>query len=106
MSRHSREKGRRTELAIVRLLQDRGIAAEKVSRAGYGGPDLIMPVLGQNRAAEVKCRAEGFRELYGWIADRDVLIVKADHQEPLVVIRLSFAAEVVIAAECTDDRDK
>ena len=99
MARRSREKGRRTELAIVRLLQERGIAAEKVSRAGHDGPDLSIPVLGHNRAGEVKCRADGFRELYGWIADRDILIVKADRQEPLVVVRLSFAAEVAIAAE-------
>jgi hypothetical protein len=38
---------------------------------------------------EVKARAEGFRELYSWLGGRDVLIVKADRQEPLVVLRLS-----------------
>jgi hypothetical protein len=99
MSRHSREKGRRTELAIVRLLQDRGIAAEKVSRAGYNGPDLNIPLLGRDRDIEVKCRADGFRELYSWLCDRDVLILKADRKEPLLVVRLSFAGEVAIAAE-------
>jgi hypothetical protein len=40
------------------------------------GADLSVPVLGVDRAVEVKCRADGFRELYGWLEDRDVLIVK------------------------------
>jgi hypothetical protein len=42
----------------------------------------------------VKARAGGFRELYTWLEDRDVLIVTADRQEPLVVVRLSLAAEI------------
>jgi hypothetical protein len=42
MSRRSREKGRRTELAIARLLQDRGIAAERVLlERGSGRPFSI-----------------------------------------------------------------
>ena len=43
---------------------------------------------------EVKCRGQGFRELYSWLNGRDVLIVKADRQEPLVVLRLSLAAHI------------
>jgi hypothetical protein len=35
--RESREKGRRTELALVHLLQKLGFAAEKTSRTGYSG---------------------------------------------------------------------
>ena len=42
----------------------------------------------------MKARADGFRELYCWLKERDVLIVKADRQEPLVVVRLSLAAEI------------
>jgi hypothetical protein len=44
---------------------------------------------------EVKCRGEGFRKLYSWLSQRDVLIVKANRQEPLVVLHLSLAAEFV-----------
>jgi hypothetical protein len=36
-------------------------------------------------------RAAGFRQLYNWLDRRDVLIVKSDRQEPLVVVRLSLA---------------
>jgi hypothetical protein len=46
--RASRDKGNRTERAIVRLLQERGLAA------GFGG-DLSVPVLGVDHRVEVKC---------------------------------------------------
>ena len=57
-----------------------------------GGWDT--PVAGAQPVAEVKCRAAGFRQLYDWPNQRDVLIVKADHQEPLVVLRMSLAAGI------------
>jgi hypothetical protein len=55
--------------------------------------------LGKDMASEVKCRAHGFRELYGWLANRDVLIVKAERHEPLVVVRLGLAVEVALRAD-------
>ena len=42
----------------------------------------------------MKARADGFRELYSWLDGRDVLIVKADRREPLVIVRLPLAAEI------------
>ena len=50
--------------------------------------------MGRDLCVEVKARADGFRELYSWLDGRDVLIVKADRREPLVVVRLSLAAEI------------
>jgi hypothetical protein len=96
--RRSRDKGARTERAIVRLLQGLGVAATKISRAWCPGADLRVPILGIDRAVEVKCRANGFSQLYKWLDRRDVLIVKADRQEPLVVLRMSFAAEIAKGA--------
>jgi Holliday junction resolvase len=92
--RRSRDKGNRTERAIVRLLQAQGIAATKISGMYKPGADISMSLLGSDRAVEVKCRAAGFRQLYDWLHQRDVLIVKSDRQEPLVVVRLSLAAEI------------
>jgi Holliday junction resolvase len=46
--RRSRDKGSRTERAIVRALQDRGIAAEKINGLYVPGPDLSVPVLGRD----------------------------------------------------------
>jgi hypothetical protein len=85
---------KRAQAPGVKDFADQGIAAEKISGMYKPGADLSVPVLGVDRAVEVKCRADGFRELYGWLEDRDVLIVKADRREPLVVLRLSLAAEI------------
>jgi hypothetical protein len=86
----SRRKGVRVELAIAKL-----IGARKVSRAYQVGHDLELP-LGENRMLRIECkaRADGFRQLYDWLNDRDLLVLKANRQSPLVVLRLSLAAEI------------
>jgi Holliday junction resolvase len=66
--RASRQKGNRGERIVVRLLQEFGFAAERVPLSGaargrFGG-DVSVPLLGINRRVEVKCRADGFREIY------------------------------------------
>jgi hypothetical protein len=101
--RASRQKGNRTERTIVRLMQERGLAAERVPLSGaargrFGG-DVSVPVLGVDRRVEVKCRGDGFREFYKWLAGADFLIVRADRRELLVVAPLKFAVEVVTMAE-------
>ena len=99
MGRQSRDKGARTERAIVRLLQDRGFAAEKVSRMYQPGEDVSVPFDGKDLRVEVKCRRDGFKQLYKWLEQRDALILKADRREALLVVRLSFGAEVASKAE-------
>jgi Holliday junction resolvase len=94
--RRSRSKGARTERSIVNALQANGFAAVRVPLSGAVGGrfsgDIVLPLMGRDLCVEVKAR--GFRELYCWLNERDVLIVKADRQDPLVVVRLSLAAEV------------
>jgi Holliday junction resolvase len=99
----SRQKGDRTERAIVKVLQGHGFAAERVplsgSARGRFGGDVSVPLLGVDRRVEVKVRGDGFRKLYDWIEGNDVLIVRSDRNEPLVVVRTKFAAEIAAAAE-------
>jgi hypothetical protein len=101
--RSSRDKGNRAERALVRYFQARGFAAERVPLSGSAGGsylgDLTIPVLGRDLVVEVKVRATGFAQLYAWLIDRDVLIVRADRAEPLVILPLHLAAEIAIAAE-------
>ena len=83
--RRSRDKGARVERAIVHALKAAGFAAERVPLSGavggrYSG-DIVMPLMGRDLCLEAKARADGFRELYGWLDQRDVLIVKTDRQE-------------------------
>ena len=101
--RAARDKGNRTERALVKYLQERGFAAERVPLSGAAGGsyvgDITIPVMGVDRCAEVKVRSRGFRQLYDWLAGRDLLIVRADRSEPLVVIPLKLAAEIAAKAE-------
>jgi hypothetical protein len=51
--RRSRDKGNRTERAIVRVLQAHGLAATKISGMYKPGADISMPLLVTDRAVEV-----------------------------------------------------
>jgi Holliday junction resolvase len=99
MSIKSRRKGMKEERAVVHLLRERGLAAEKVSGMYKAGPDLSVPLLGIDRRVEVKCRGNGFRQVYAWLASADILIIRADRCEPLAVVPLKLAAEIAAAAE-------
>jgi hypothetical protein len=99
----SRDKGSRTERAIVRALQNRGLAAERVPLSGaargrFGG-DISVPALGRDLRGEAKCRGNGFARLYDWLEGADFLVLRADRRELLVVTWLELAAEIVAMAE-------
>jgi hypothetical protein len=65
--------------------------------------DITVPLLGRDLRVEVKVRGGGFAQLYAWLADRDLLIVRADRNEPLVVVPLRLATEIALAAERNKD---
>ena len=100
-ARH-RRKGNRAERAVA-FLRERGIAAERIPLScTVGGSfigDITIPLLGRDFVAEVKVPGNGFRRLYGWLTDRDLLIVRDDRREPLVIVPLKLAAEIAAAAE-------
>ena len=101
--RKSRDKGARTERGVVKLLQAGGWAAERVPLSGSCGGrfagDISLPFLGKDLCVEVKCRANGFIELYGWLNGKDMLIVKRDHSPPLVVMPLNLWSQIAMKAE-------
>jgi Holliday junction resolvase len=101
--RRSREKGNRAERAIVAFLQDSGFAAQRVPLSGSAGGkyvgDVTIPLLGRDMCAEVKVRAYGFGQLYAWLDGREILIVRQDRREPLVILPLRLAAEIAGHAE-------
>jgi Holliday junction resolvase len=101
--RASRQKGNRLERGIVRLLQDHGFGAERMPLSGSAGGsfvgDLTVPVIGRDLVVEAKARANGFRELYAWLENRDALVIKSDRKDALVVIPLRLAVEIAAAAE-------
>jgi hypothetical protein len=101
--RAPRRKGDRIERQLVRLLQDHAIAAERIPLSGsVGGSwrgDLNIPLLGRDLRAEVKARGTGFSQLYKWIAGFDLLIIRRDRSEPLVIAPMRLAVEIARAAE-------
>lgn len=100
--RKSRDKGKRAELEVVHAFLDAGISSERVPLSGAMGSyvgDVSAAILGRDRIFEVKCRATGFRQLYQWLAGHYGLVVRADREEPLAVVRLRDLAELAIAAD-------
>jgi hypothetical protein len=84
------------------LLQH-GLSAERVPLSGSAGGrfvgDLLLTLAGRDHIVEVKCRGNGFAQLYEWLDGRDILIVKADRRDPLVVLPLPLAAEIAAKAK-------
>ena len=91
--RAPRQKGDRLERAVVKQLQDVGLDAKRVplsgSAKGYPG-DVSVRLLGRELTLECKSRAD-FKTLYGWLENRDALILKANRKTPLLVVRLDDA---------------
>lgn len=81
---NSRRKGARIENEIVRMHAD-VCEAEKVSRTGYTGSDLLIA---GKFPAEVKARksGEGFVTLDKWLGENDLLFLRRDRSRPVVVM--------------------
>ena len=92
--RRSGDKSTCIERASACVVQGQGIAAPKIGGIYNPGTDISISFLGSDTTIEVKRRATGFAELHDGLNDRDVLIGKADRQEPLVVLRVTLAAEI------------
>lgn len=91
-----RRKGDRIEREIVALHLALGIHAERVPLSGASryqgnGADIDVYPNGKDEApfcCEVKARksGEGFRQLDTWLAENDVLFLRRDRAEPVVVL--------------------
>ena len=99
MSNRSRRKDARGELAITKLLQERGLIAPKVSAMYRPGEDISVSLLGLDRKLEVKIRGGGFAQLYRWLGQNFALVIRRDRDVPLIVLRLEDAAAIAAPAE-------
>ena len=94
--RRSRDKGNRIERELVERHKALGIHAERyplsgASRFRNSGHDIDIYVLGSEAAplvAEVKARASGggFTTLERGLGDYDLLVLRRDHTDPLVLL--------------------
>jgi len=87
MSKKSRSKGYRGERYFVQAFKESGLNAVRVPLSGateFVKGDLVV----EGMVAEVKIRHNGFRKLYKWLENRDLLCLKADGKEGLIVMPL------------------
>jgi len=101
-----KDKGSRFERECVNVLKANGIEAKRVplsgAAEGFKG-DIIfsqtVPDEGNGYEVpwrgECKHRADGFKQIYGWIVDNDCLFLKADRRETLVVLRLDKFVDLI-----------
>ena len=88
---HSRRKGANFERFIVNELRAAGIDALRVPLSGSMRgfkQDVIVRHPAGNLTIEAKARARGYSFIYQSIEGADLLALKADRQETLVVMRL------------------
>jgi len=89
--RKSRNKGARIEREFVNLLKEHGLDAERIPLSGACGGSFsgdIKIAADRDYLAEVKARknGQGFKVIENWLADNDMLFLKRDRQDPLVVL--------------------
>jgi len=96
--RRSRNKGARVEREIVALHQAMGVEAERVPLSGAAGGSYTGDVIVDKRfRAEVKARKNGagFALIERWLEGNDMLIVKSDRKEPLVVLPWNVYGQLI-----------
>jgi len=88
MGKKSRQKGYRLENELAGILREMGLNAERIPLSGAGGGSFSGDLIVNGKIAEVKGRKDGFKSLYSWLEGRDILFIRADRKEWLVILRL------------------
>ena len=92
MGKFSRDKGYRVENNLRKqILTHENMECIRVPLSGGASikGDLIFNNKGGEKwQAEVKARADGFKNIYKWLTDVEILILKADNKKALAVLDL------------------
>jgi len=115
----SRSKGARIEREMVNRLRESGIYAERVPLSGAAGGsfsgDVVIPIDADRMSAisdvrelraEVKGRSngEGFAQLEKWKGRNDLLFLKKDRSEPMVVMDWELFVHFLAKSEPNSDK--
>ena len=87
--KNPKAKGTRFEREVKKAFEEAGFSVVR-SAASLGKADLYVEGIGS-----VQCKARKRFSLYSLFGGADVLVVKADRKEPLVVIPLSAFLGVI-----------
>jgi hypothetical protein len=96
----SKHKGNGFEREVVALLQEAGVAAERVPLSGAVKTakfdhDVSVPVRGVDRRIEAKRRRRAFATIDAMLGANYALVCRDDRSRPLVVMSLSDWAELI-----------
>lgn len=86
-----RRKGDAGEREIAKLLGGTRVPLSGAAGGEYSG-DVKVPILG---VGEVKRRANGFRQIYGWLEGNDFLAVRADRQQWLIIMPIDTVQKLI-----------
>jgi len=91
-------KGKRAEYEVLGLLRDAGVEAERVpvsgASRGFKG-DIWMRMDGKVYKGEVKRRKDEFKKIYKWLEGKDMLFLRDDYKDWLVVFTLDSFLDIV-----------
>jgi hypothetical protein len=87
---------------MARLLCEHSLNCARVPLSGaiggaYSG-DIDLELHGRVAKIQIKARRE-FRTLHRWLRGADLLLLKADHCDPIAVLPLHLFAELAVAAQ-------
>tara|TARA_R100000234_G_C4964093_1_gene163111 strand:- start:528 stop:833 length:306 start_codon:yes stop_codon:yes gene_type:complete len=96
LGKPSRDKGLRVERELVNKLKESGVDAKRVplsgAAEGFKGDIQIGDLI-----AEVKARKDGagFKTLEHWLGDNDVLFLKKNNTDPMVILTWDLFVEMI-----------
>jgi hypothetical protein len=100
--RASKVKGSRVEREIVKRLNSIGLKSQRIPLSGsvggnFQGDILIDSPFGGTLRAEVKARknGEGFVGLLKWLGEHELLFLRKDKEEPVVVMTWELFEDLV-----------
>ena len=88
--KRAKRKGYRGENELVHILRQYGIPVERVPLSGASEFQKGDLVLFNVLTAEVKRRKDGFKELYKWLKDRNLVFLRADRKDWIVAMDIEF----------------
>lgn len=94
----SRAKGDRFERSCVDQLNTLGFKAQRVPLSGAAGgmfgSDIHVETPGRRLTVECKTRKRAWTDLFGWLPGNDMLLIKADRTDTLVVMSMETFASL------------
>ncbi len=91
----SKRKGYRLEHELETILKNAGLNAKRVPLSGatqFQKGDIIVEGL----VGESKGRGDGFKNIYKWLGDNDLLFIRADNKDWLAVVPMDLLIELLL----------